>query len=596
MLDSIKGGRFQIFLLFFTTALFPFGSVKNVSVQNSTPPPMDRTSKIEIDQTQYQWRLLFASDQTLACSLAVDHTGSPSDEEIGAQCGQNLLADLKNTQLCQIGSNKCTGLLLESLSMIPVHKKIEVLLSPPTVWLSLSGCEQVADQPYCSGDPELVFKGEESLPNEHITRIEGSVAGTPFSCDGDECRVKLSATDSQGVPITFWGDSSFGDSTAHFTAFARVIPVSGVADAYNIDVVSSQWQGKDPPSCSDVWQVFPDSLNLPGWLDTPQNAEALNSSDSLYFLSAALIKNGLVDAGSCADNGLQDASTANQCGVEQAAPKAQYWQNSFDQEILSVARVDGIPAQLLKNMFLRESQLWPGIYRDIKEVGLGQLTENGADTTLLWNPAFFNSFCPLVLDDYNCSVGYAGMDPGTRAILRGALLKKTNASCPDCAEKIDLTKVDFSIHVFAQTLKANCNQVNQLIENTTHKSAREVSDYDDLWRFALVNYNAGPGCLGRAISRTWGTNSPIDWSHVMTNIDPACQGAVKYVVDITDGETTGIGTFSTPLPTGTIIPSATPTSTLTPTPTLTPTVTITPIPTVPQPTVTETPAPTTGSS
>jgi len=56
----------------------------------------------------------------------------------------------------------------------------------------------------------------------------------------------------------------------------------------------------------------------------------------------------------------------------------------------TVAKIDDVPAQLLKNIFLRESQLWPGIYNSIKEVGLGHLTDNGADTILLWNPDFFN--------------------------------------------------------------------------------------------------------------------------------------------------------------------------------------------------------------
>jgi hypothetical protein len=37
---------------------------------------MDRTSKIEVDQTEYQWRLLFASDYTLACNFAVYRPGS----------------------------------------------------------------------------------------------------------------------------------------------------------------------------------------------------------------------------------------------------------------------------------------------------------------------------------------------------------------------------------------------------------------------------------------------------------------------------------------------------------------------------------------
>jgi hypothetical protein len=90
--------------------------------------------------------------------------------------------------------------------MAPVRTRIEVLLSPPMVWVSLSGCEDSENQQYCTGDPELVFKGEEPLPNESIIHISGNVAGTPFSCDGDECRVKLSATAPQGALVTFLGE------------------------------------------------------------------------------------------------------------------------------------------------------------------------------------------------------------------------------------------------------------------------------------------------------------------------------------------------------------------------------------------------------
>jgi len=42
-----------------------------------------------------------------------------------------------------------------------------------------------------------------------------------------------------------------------------------------------------------------------------------------------------------------------------------------------------LPAQLLKNLFARQSQFWPGVFRDNPDAGLSQLTENGADPALL---------------------------------------------------------------------------------------------------------------------------------------------------------------------------------------------------------------------
>ena len=66
------------------------------------------------------------------------------------------------------------------------------------------------------------------------------------------------------------------------------------------------------------------------------------------------------------------------------------WQNQFDEIILNVARDTGVPAHLLKNMFAIESQFWPGASNKT-DIGLGQLTPEGADTTLMWNPPFFTS-------------------------------------------------------------------------------------------------------------------------------------------------------------------------------------------------------------
>ena len=99
------------------------------------------------------------------------------------------------------------------------------------------------------------------------------------------------------------------------------------------------------------------------------------------------------------------------CSVR--TPRAAY-------EILQAANDTGVPARLLKNVFSRESQIWPGIYKTYREAGLGQLTDNGADTILLWNAEFYHQFCPLVLDAEHCERGYVYMNAEDQALLRGA--------------------------------------------------------------------------------------------------------------------------------------------------------------------------------
>jgi hypothetical protein len=202
--------------------------------------------------------------------------------------------------------------------------------------------------------------------------------------------------------------------------------------------------------------------------------------------------------------------------------------------ILKTARETGVPAFLLKNLFARESQFWPGIFQAAGDIGLGQLTENGADTTLFWNRSFFNQFCPLVMDSEICGIGYANLDEQQQMELRSALVGSVNASCKECPLGLDLTQANFSVGVFANTLIASCEQTGQVVYNYTLHTPAEMASYEDLWKFTLVNYNAGGGCLAEAISGAYGANStqPLTWESVSPHLAGACLGAVDYVNDI----------------------------------------------------------------
>ncbi|MEA5078254.1 MAG: hypothetical protein VB013_06750 [Anaerolineaceae bacterium] len=561
----------SILLLVLAALFLNFGLVH--AQEDDTDPK--RLKYINVDSLQYTWQLVFRSDNSAACEFSVDHANEPTDEEIQSACGVTLLDDWKNTTACETTDENCSGITLQNTSSTPIHKQILVKLPTPEVRISLSGCYYYQSSNYCTGEPVLILTGSEPLPNEEIIDIQGTLGDEDFYCDGNHCAVSLSRTDPQGVVLSFWGDSSYGDSTEIYDALVRVLPVSGTDNGYKIDVVSDQWTGKNPPSCAAIWNVLPDSEGIPNWLTTPLNSQELASNKSLYYLAAALIRNKVVDASACEHNGLANNVTANECGLSAAGPKIEYWQNRFDQEILAVSHEDDIPAHLLKNVFLKESQFWPGQYSSLNEVGLGQFTENGADTVLLWNQGFYNAFCPLVLDEYNCNKGFARLGSYGQAVLKGALLQKINASCPSCEDGIDLTKANFSIHVFAESLEANCSQVYQIIFNSTQNEPYLVSSYSDLWRFTLLNYNAGAGCLTRAINRTWNANDPIDWAHVTANLEQGCRKAVDYVFDVTGGDADNRIVFSTEFPTPTPKPFYTSIPTLTRTPSLTPTITLT---------------------
>jgi len=297
------------------------------------------------------------------------------------------------------------------------------------------------------------------------------------------------------------------------------------------DVLSSQWAGVPIASCVQTWGVLPPVGGPPEWLSTPTQSESLGTDIPYNYLAAQLILSGMVDASSCLDNGLLPDGGASTCGMEVARTAVTEWQNQFDSIILNVAKDSGVPAHLLKNLFAVESQFWPGVgMKD--DVGLGQLTEKGADTTLLWNPPFFYQFCPLVMDSAECSKGYLHLDEEQREYLRISLINAVNADCEDCPLGIDLDRANFSIGVFAHTLLANCEQTGQLVENITSGPAGNSATYEDLWKFTLVNYNAGPGCLGNALDATYNEELELTWENLSSHLEPACQGAINYVNDI----------------------------------------------------------------
>jgi hypothetical protein len=93
--------------------------------------------------------------------------------------------------------------------------------------------------------------------------------------------------------------------------------------------------------------------------------------------------------------------------------------------------------------------------------------------------------------------------PQHQALLRGALVGSVDARCADCPLGLDLSRADFSVGVFARTMLANCEQAGKIVQDVTGEMPGSVVDYETLWRFTLVNYNAGSGCLAIAINQAF---------------------------------------------------------------------------------------------
>lgn len=287
-------------------------------------------------------------------------------------------------------------------------------------------------------------------------------------------------------------------------------------------------------TCAEIWEVREIPFNLPLALEYPRSIDELKTEYNYYYLAAMLIQNKAVDASQCPFNGLQTITTANQCGVEVARPVILEWQNMYDSKLFETGVNFGVPARLLKRIFALESQFWPGIYIDILESGFGQLNETGADALLMYNPRFFGQFCPTVLHPTTCDLGYLGVGTTGQRLLRGALVRAVDASCPTCPMGINTNRALASIPLFAEVVKANCSQVGQIIQNTTEKKPGQVADYVDLWKITMANYNAGPGCTIRAVQDAWDEDDTlITWDDVSKYFnDPECQSAPFYVSDI----------------------------------------------------------------
>lgn len=527
----------------FVLLLFLLGiSASSYRVANAEGP--ERQTTIIVSVTEYEWWLTRWSDNQILCRITSEHEGMPTSDEVIRFCGGDIQSQWLNTPPClnvlsvANDTSSCSGLYLHLIASQPKDKEIQVELPPAKVWVSLDGCTPDPGTNLCNQIPSLLLTAEEPLPNEQILNVQGTINQQPFYCESPTCILPLTTTPEDGISVEFWADSSYGDSSEVYTAQVRVID-SGVSltpggGGWFVDVLSTQWRGARLASCAQTWQAFPPVGGPKAWLSSPEHSELLASDEAYFYLAGRLIAQGAVDASACPTGGLLPNGYADACGLETARDAVESWQNQFDERIFEVAQSTGVPAQLMKNLFAQESQFWPGVFRVPYEFGLGQLTDNGADTILLWDADFYNQFCPLVLNTDACNQGYLHLPAEDQAILRGALASEAKSDCEDCPDGVDLTNADFSVMLFADTLKASCDQVAQIVFNATGNTPGVVSSYIDLWRFTVANYHAGPGCLSYAIHTAWANNRvDLPWDEVADRFTEPCKSAVPYVEAIT---------------------------------------------------------------
>lgn len=141
-------------------------------------------------------------------------------------------------------------------------------------------------------------------------------------------------------------------------------------------------ENPDPPMCQS-----PDVPIGPGLYDQPSDPKQLWSDDQLTWLAGRLIWFGVVIPDCGGYSGLDpETLAANACGLRSARGKVIEWQNQFDTDIYNAAVMYNVPARLLKRMIGQESQFWPLYVGAAGEIGILQVTENGADVLLRYDP------------------------------------------------------------------------------------------------------------------------------------------------------------------------------------------------------------------
>jgi hypothetical protein len=354
-----------------------------------------------------------------------------------------------------------------------------------------------------------------------------------IACPAPTCTVDLLQTSTDGIEITFWAESLSDKRKISYTAHLRVLPTGegtdDVTPAWYVQVLSSQWLGGPVDACAIAWDTFLPVSKPPSWLETPDRPDGLASNVMYHYLASKLILVGAVDVSQCVDGPLTEDGAPSACGAEKAMDVVGEWQNQFDVAILDSGRGTQVPAALIKGVIAQESQFWPGTIVDRGEYGLGHLTEQGADNTLLWNNDFYTAYCPSVLGKTYCGGGYSHQSDYRKGLLRGSLLSSVDSDCEDCEWGVDLDVAREGVRVLAETLKAYCSQTGRMVSNVTREAPGRGTTYEDMWKLTLASYAAGPGCVADALRFAWRKGELISWSSVSNELSADCSSAVNYV-------------------------------------------------------------------
>lgn len=366
----------------------------------------------------------------------------------------------------------------------------------------------------CTATPQLHFVAQEP-GGFQILQVYIRIGDRERMYTGADALLSLPQTDERGLWIDYWAVSDHaGETSENFRFKYRYLPTAADPASFRFEILGLEWADQAPVG-SILWGLFPPADQpLPKALDQPFSVAYLSTTNRYLYLAGHLIQSGVVDAKSCPDGGLLKNGTATQCGEKAGAQQVLDWQNKYDDQIYAAALKYNIPARVLKGILAQETQFWPASTNPY-ELGLGKMTENGADMLLTWNTNYFLALCLPVYERTACSAGYSGLSPSAQMMLRRAVLDKVGT-----AEEIDM---------LAASLLASATQVNRLVINTARKEPAELTTYEAMWKITVGNYYAGSGCTGSSLQKINDGGLRLTWEQVIAQMLGDCKNATVYV-------------------------------------------------------------------
>ncbi len=491
----------------------PTPSPSPTPLPTSTPAfPQDyRTLLYSRTNVYHHWMLTYWAEE-IECHIYKTDLSKPSDEDVLGYCGNTVYQMWIDQLVCEetpAREEPCTGLTLHYIDQLDEKLKVSIKLPGPLGYVELVNCPAWG---VCEDYPLLTFGGYEPLQNQSIDGVQIFLGDElEVECDVVPCTLKMPLTNADGMEVSFFVTSTYGDISVRKTFYMRNIVYH--EQGYLFQLIEDPWRSQIPASAAH-WDFFPalETLEIP-WMVDVTNPEELATYHDYALLAGKLILRGDVSAADCEDGGLLANEAASACGVEAAKEQVYQVQNSFDAEIINAAQESRVPPRLLKGVIAQESQFWNGWVIE-GEYGYGMLTDEGVDMLLNWDIRTFLDLCIPVYGELNCAWGYGTFADYPQAYLRGLALSDVG------------TENEFEL--IGRTLAAAAGQAGQIVHNVTRYDPGDLLSYKEMWLISLGIYHGGGGCVGTAIEDAWDEERELSWGIISEYLPGECQTIATY--------------------------------------------------------------------